>query len=302
MKSTFGICLTGHALAFLGLVFVAACSGTNGNESAASGEAVSEATGPIRITSSTEGQVEVAVENALAPFDAATAVDDLMLNLALADIERQRGNECVMEEGFSDVEPTPEIPSRAEMVWIFNGTFPYIEGLARDGLLVLESEEVGPDGETAVGAWAPPPGYVEAMGQCLEDLFDGQQHPAKEIYDDVRVAWEEVLEEIESSDDVQELRDGFSQCLLDEGIPADASSNEFAFLFYVDELHFDAGDDAGRIAEISEQYGRLYVECGRALFEARERLRGGERRTAFLTDHRRDIQELTELLRAEGVL
>jgi hypothetical protein len=46
--------------------------------------------------------------------------------------------------------------------------------------------------------------------------------------------------------------------------------------------------------------GKLYVECGRELFEARERLRGGERREAFLREHEEAIRQLSELLFGSG--
>jgi hypothetical protein len=46
--------------------------------------------------------------------------------------------------------------------------------------------------------------------------------------------------------------------------------------------------------------GKLYVECGRELFEARERLRAGDRREAFLREHEAAIRELSELLYGGG--
>lgn len=246
---------------------------------------------------------DVTVENGVAPYGAASAADSIGLEVSMSALERRILDECVREEGFAIPEDPTAPWQRDEALWSFNATFPYIEGLARDGLRVEEPQATGPDGELPEGMEPAPPGYDDARQACFDELAGaGAVHPASQIFGDLRVAWEGVLEEIEATDEVGRLAGGFSDCLLAEGVPADATTDEFAFLFHVDGLKFDADEDAGRIAEISEQYGKLYVECGRELFEARERLRGGERRTAFLAEHREDIQELTSLLRSEGVV
>lgn len=57
-------------------------------------------------------------------------------------------------------------------------------------------------------------------------------------------------------------------------------------------------DDYAEMRAIDEKFGKLYAECGRDLFETREQLRSGERRTDFLDDHAQEIGELKDLIGA----
>lgn len=62
----------------------------------------------------------------------------------------------------------------------------------------------------------------------------------------------------------------------------------------MDELASTA--DIEEEPRLREEYGKMYVRCGRELFEAQERLRGGTARVEFLEDHSEDIRKLSELL------
>jgi hypothetical protein len=62
----------------------------------------------------------------------------------------------------------------------------------------------------------------------------------------------------------------------------------------------DTGGDPTEFVEVSERMGKLYAECGRELFETRERMRGGERREAFLREHEESIRRLSDLLYGGG--
>lgn len=280
---------------------ISACSGADGaaDEQQTQGGSADEG-----LMSDSGEPVDVRVENGVAPYDAATAVDNEVLGFAIARIINRAIGECVREQGFTEEPPEPQLPTREEAIWGFNAEFPYIEGLSRDGLKVMEPDETGPDGELPVGVSVPSEGYLEAHAACFEEMPEGDAiHPAQERLASLRQAWQvDVLDEIEGEDEILELSDVFSQCLIDEGIPSAATTDEESFLFHVDDLMFEAGEDSGRIAQIAEEYGQLYIVCGEELFEARERLRGGDRRTAFLAEHRDEIRELTELLRGEGVL
>jgi hypothetical protein len=240
--------------------------------------------------------VEVEVSNAVAPFDHDSNVDNLLLGMAISRVRTAQIFECLSGEGF----PTPELtvlPSRDDPFLMSNWAFPDTDRLSREGFPVLPGTPASPDDERERSQ-----AELEASRQCSEtvDREDVATSRAYELYGSVRNAWEEVLAEVEGLEEIGSLVDGFSLCLRSEGIPAESAGSELSYLSHVDSLKFEAGSDDVAFAEIGERYGKLYAECGRELFETRERLRGGERRDVFLREHEAAIRELNELLYGAG--
>jgi len=236
--------------------------------------------------------VEVEVSNAVAPFDHHSVVDNLLLEFGLSRVRVGLKSDCLAAEGFPPIQLSP-LPDRDDPILMVNRQFPYIEALARYGFPTLPGTPSSPDdfrerseAETA------------ASRQCAEevDRIGHDAITAYELYASVRGPWESVLDEIDATDEIRGLVDAFGSCLRDEGIPADATASEGAFLGHVQSLLMATGVDESSWPEINERMGKLYAECGRELFEARERLRSGERREAFLREHEVAIRELSELL------
>lgn len=240
--------------------------------------------------------VEVEVSNAVAPFDSESFVDSLMLEFGLARVRNGQVLDCLAAEGFTPPAMS-ELPDRDDpLVW-HNPRFPRIEALARDGLPTLAGTPGSLDDTTE------PSGEERAASRRCAEQVDGQEsavNTALGLWAGVRGAWEAVLDEIEATDEVRGLNDEFGACLRDEGIPAESTTSEGAFLGYVQSLLMATGTDEGAWPEINERMGKLFVQCGRELFETRERLRGGERREAFLREHEQAIRELSELLYGGG--
>lgn len=174
-----------------------------------------------------------------------------------------------------------------------NVDFPDVDRLATEGLpLSSKGEASAENGE----AWKPSPEWQDEWARCREELPDGDQiHPAQALFAHMRGAWLDVMGEIEETDEVQERAAGFRDCLRENGIPPEWSADEVQMLTYVDRLRLEA-DDREAANDAGVRYGKLYAECGRELFETRERLRGGERRVEFLEEHADAVRELSDLL------
>ena len=241
-------------------------------------------------------EVEVEVSNAVAPFDHDSNVDGLLLEFSLSKVRTQLISDCRVAEGFPPVSISP-LPDRDDPILMANATFPDIEALAASGFPNLPGTPGSLDDSRERSEEE-----AAASRQCAEDV-DASDHDviaAYGRYASIRSAWEVVLAEIDATAEIQSLVVGFSSCLVAEGIPATNARSEGSFLGYVDSLLAATGADESAWPEIREQMGKLYVECGRELFEARERLRGGERREAFLSEHQEGIRELSELLYGGG--
>ena len=236
--------------------------------------------------------VEVEVSNAVAPFDHQSVVDNLLLEFGLSRVRVGLMNDCLVAEGFPPFSISP-LPDRDDPILMANRQFPYIEALARDGFPTLPGTPSSPDDFRERSE-----AEAAASRSCAEEL-DRSGHDAiaaYELYAAVRGPWESVLDEIDAIDEIRSLVGEFGACLRAQGIPADATASEGTFLGHVQSLLMATGVDESSWPEINERMGKLYVECGRKLFEARERLRGGERREAFLREHEVAIRELSELL------
>jgi hypothetical protein len=240
--------------------------------------------------------VDVEVSNAVAPFDHHSNVDSLLLELGLHKARTQDIYDCLAREGFAPRQVS-ELPARDDPILMANAGFPFVEALARDGIPVLPPTPGAPDDFREYSQ-----AEREASRSCAEavDRSHGEVIVALELWVSVRFAWEPVLAEIDATDEIRSLVGEFSSCLIEEGIPADSAASETAYLSYVDFLLADTGGDPTEFVEVSERMGKLYAECGRELFETRERMRGGERREAFLREHEESIRRLSDLLYGGG--
>jgi len=237
-------------------------------------------------------EVEVEVSNAVAPFDHDSNVDGLLLEFSLSRLRTQLISDCRVAEGFPPVSISP-LPDRDDPILMANLAFPHIEALAEGGFPNLPGTPGSPEDSRPRSE-----AETAASRQCAEDIdaSDRDVIVAYELYASMRGEWEVVLAEIDATAEIRSLAVGFSSCLVAEGVPTTNARSEGSFLGYVDSLLAATGADESAWPEIRERMGKLYVECGRELFEARERLRAGERREAFLTEHQEAIRELSELL------
>jgi len=240
--------------------------------------------------------VEVEVSNAVAPFDHQSWVDSLLLEFSLARVRNQQVFDCLAGEGFTLPQAAP-LPDRDDPVLWSNAMFPNIEVLARDGFPVLPGTPGSLDDSRERSEEE-----AAAARRCVAEVDgnDSEAIVAYDLYASVRGPWETVLDEIDATDEIMSLVGEFGACLRDEGIPAEFTASVSTYLGYVQSLKMAVEGELTQVAEINERMGKLYVGCGRELFEARERLRGGERREAFLREHEVAIRELSDLLYGGG--
>lgn len=279
------------------LIVVASCSA----QSAGDGDPFDgESTGAA---SAALSGVAIDVSNAVAPFDHESGVDSFLLSSALdrpGPDELQFLLDCLAAEGFTLQKVWGPLPKRDDPMLISNWYFPQLEALALEGFVQLPGTPSKPE-----DFQGRPPKQDAAEQACIaamEDQFrDSDRTRALELYWSMRIPWGDALDEIDGSAEVRDLVRGFSACLVDEGVPVESAVSELHFLSYVDEVLWRADDVAATEAEIHVRLGKLYVECGRELFETKEQLRSGERRTAFLAEHAETIRELSDLLSSLGL-
>jgi hypothetical protein len=279
------------------LLAVASCSAL----SAGDGETFDEDSTGVAVAALSG--VAIDVSNAVSPFDHESGVDSFLLSSALTrhrPDERQFLSDCLAAEGFTLWLAKGPLPARDDPMLISNWHFPQVDALASEGFVQLPGTPGKPE-----DFQGRPPKQDAAEQACIaamEDQFrDSDRTRALELYWSMRIPWGDVLDEIDDSAEVRDLVQGFSACLADEGVPVESAIDELHFLSYVDELLWRADDVAATEAEIHVRLGKLYVECGRELFETKEQLRSGERRTAFLAEHAETVRELSDLLSSLGL-
>lgn len=287
-------------LALLGTVAVACTFGGDSNEESSPAPAEyaeSDTTQPS--TSHEENEsvvisaigVDVEVSNAVAPYDHSSNVDSLLLEMALADRRNQAVFDCIEEQGFDRPADPLVLPERDDPSLMANLMFPDTERLAREGVVVPPPSPAGSPQDS------PSEAAREASSACAESTDAEGAMALHNAFFDVRAPWEDVLAEVDGLEEIATLKEGFSECLQEEGIPAE-SATELGFLTHTDVLRSTATEEED--AQIRLRMGKLYAECGRDLFEARERLRGGERREAFLREHEDSIRGLSDALFGTG--
>lgn len=275
------------------LVALSGCSTTQTSQTAAHVSSSVRDGGTTGVVSQLTG-VDVDLSNALAPYNHHSFVDKLLLEMAIAQMRREELNHCLVEDGFSPV-PLSPLPARDDPLLTSNLEFPDWEKLARVGF--VQASASGP----APGEPQEAPPDVDAMNVC-DDRLQRNGSPSEELFAAFAIVssgWSDVLAEIDGLAEVRLLVDEFGACLRAEGIPVEYTDSEVGFLGYVDSL-IVAADDSTRTPVINEEMGKLYAECGQELFETREQLRSGERRTAFLREHDAAISEMNNLIYGSG--
>jgi hypothetical protein len=244
---------------------------------------------------------EVEVPDAVAPFDHESFVDSLLLEFGLARVRNQQVFDCIAAAGLVPPSLSP-LPDRDDPM-LYSADFPNVAALARDGFpdpTAPDSTEGATPTTAAPGTGSasgqPSEAYASVSRQCADQVYGSQSDAvvAHELYASIRSAWELVLAEIEATDEIRSLVNGFGACLRDREVPAGFTTSEGAYLGYVDSLL--AATEELSFNQIRESTGKLYAECGSDLFAAREALRGGARREAFLGEHQESISQLWNLL------
>lgn len=253
--------------------------------------------------------VDDAILRGVAPFDHDSVLDRDELGDQVGYLENLVLAACLRDAGEDVADPAPPEPvdrgDPAAQEYDGDG-FPDVDRLEAEGLPYVRSEAVDVD--------HVPPGVLdlrdvdlEIVQSCRvtitgEDALRDQPdvpralHPAGDLRDALGRAWRAVLDDIDRTDEVRTLVDDVGACLLDAGVPAQHASTE-EFFGHVNALRMAAMEAAGDEAveeqrAVMREQGQLWAACGRDLFEARERLRGGERRDAFLEEHATTIVEL----------
>ncbi|HAX81866.1 MAG TPA: hypothetical protein DCY40_04785, partial [Actinobacteria bacterium] len=200
------------------------------------------------------------VSAAVAPFDHESFVDNLLFEMSLAGLRNQQVFDCIAAAGFVPPSPSP-LPDRDDPT-LYSADFPDYEALARDGFPDPNATE---STEGATPTTAPPSTAPSAVSRECADQVDssgGDVIVAYGLYATMRDAWESVLEEIEDTAEVRSLVSGFGNCLREQGVPAEFTNTEGAFLGYVDSLLMATGGDQSTWPAIRESTGKLYAECG----------------------------------------
>jgi len=235
------------------------------------------------------------VSAAVAPFDHESNVESMLLEIGIQSVWNEKLSyigECMAGVGFDGPKPVV-LPRRDDPFLISNMQFPPTDLLATEGFALLPGVPSSPDD------FVENPERDAATFECTvegEALYGSDGSRASELYGTIRSAWEEVLTDIDSTVEVRAALGEFSSCLAVEDIPDQHTDSLERYLGYVDSLLMAADDDSTEMRSIHEEYGKLYAECGRELFDTREELRSGDQRISFLDDHSDEIRELTNLI------
>lgn len=236
--------------------------------------------------------VDVTLTNGIAPYDHASEADTSIVLDTISRLGERQIIDCVRRKGHVVAYSERAELSRDTIMGGANAEFPFVDRLAERGFDI----DVSADDQTPTVGGPLSAEHRAAADACMEELDDVLR--AEELFGSIRHEWQIVLDEIDASDEVLTLRAEFAACMREEGIPSESAANELAFLSYVDARSWRA--DTSERHDIAVTYGKLYVECGRELFLAKERLRGGELRAAFLAQHAEAIRELAGLIEAGG--
>lgn len=240
--------------------------------------------------------VEPALANAVAPYDAWSAADLFVISGALGDQPHQLVDTCLRDAGWEVPNHPPRTlhTDRSNLVNDMPAQFPNTQHLLEFGLPLPPAEEPS-EGDMVSGM---PDGTEDDERACVEQHRKelDRSLETQELFLSIADAWWDILAEVDASEEVRALASEFSDCLQDQGVPAEHAVDEFSFLNYIDVLHLEAGHERTNIEDINLRYGQMYAMCGQDLFEAREQLRSDERRDAFLHEHAESLRELSDRL------
>lgn len=251
--------------------------------------------------------VDPSVTNAVAPYDHESGVDSQMLEESIARSQLLSFlpalNDCLTAQGYDPEPPLPEPPARDDPIHVSNWQFPPIEDLLAEGFVnpstgdesdvedprdhTVEAEEARRARRAAVDLCSQQIGYPTTA----EEMGD-----AHRLYWSVLLSWNQVLTEIDNTDEVREATARFSVCLQDDGVPEHWTTSTTAYLSYVDEVLYAQDGDLEKEAAVRREYGMRYGRCAKDLFAVKQVLRTGELRSAFLVEHEAAIRELASIV------
>lgn len=238
---------------------------------------------------------DIAISEAVAPFDHDSNVESMLLTYGIDAMQNPRFasvEQCMVDAGFGGYRPQVTLPDRNDPILAANLQFPATDELAEVGFPKLSGIPASPD------EFTPNPARDEAIQRCTTSEESPQEYSeAVDLYNKIRGDWEGVLTEIDELPDVQSKLNDFGACLVAADIPAEYTTGLGRYLGYMDSLLAELDADSPMQDTILEEYGKLYASCGRDMFETREALRSGERRTTFLSGHASEIAELTLILK-----
>lgn len=241
------------------------------------------------------------VVEAVAPYDAASAVSQSVVAAELIHPWNVNQQQCMADHGVGN-DSAVERPALDPAVLIRDNPnrFPHIESLEEDGFLNqlmradATSENESPPGESREVLHPDFENAVTAFHRDaeLEGVRDGY-----ELFFSLAIQWQEILDDIDGSDEVQLLRQEMAACLQADGVPAEVASHENRFLGYVDSLIFEQSGSPDESARIYREYGQMYVRCGEPMFVRRQSLYL-EQRDRFLDANTRAIAQLDQYLQS----
>lgn len=257
---------------------------------------------------------DTAVVNAVAPYDYDSAIDEAVVQHVLADGLDATVAECVTGKGgVSSYEPVPP-PDRDSITDEALADFPNLALLSERGRTLLTTE---PPPDISRADYASDAEYADAVMQAAatrvftqdeRDLADdcaaepdfAEATEPYDLYQGMRNDWAGVLRDIDSADEVDELRDEFRDCVVAGGLTPAPELNEVTFWAYVDSEVL-ALPDQESMETMNRERGMLFAECGADIYEVKGRLRQ-EAHDTFVEEHEVDIARLSDYLYGEGLL
>ena len=280
------------------VLILSACASSVGTSAGSDGGGASEvAGGPQTGGSSVAAGLSGVDPDIISALTPATSADNGRTNILAARLSlpaQLRTNQCLVSKGWdplpvteADELPDPQSYNEA------NAQFPNIGYLETNGLPPVNTGEGGPLSETP---GEPDPALEQALRTCQRSARQrlGEDYTqADDSFDLILGEWYQVIEEVNSSDQVVALRKDFSSCLVDEGVPPEFAGDEYGFLSHVDALLVAADFDPEAVRRILREQGALYMKCGKEYLTTRAELRAA-RRSDFIRKWEPDIRIIAD--------
>lgn len=238
------------------------------------------------VVTSVQG-VDPSVVVGLTPFDHVSSIESYRLNHRKNRVLNLEVAACLDEAGYPNAFDLPPFDP-SDPLYNANADFPDLQRLEREGvkLVTVEDEEFAR--ETRV-----PEDVIVRCGE--DDALPAASVELLDLYDATFGAWIAALDGIDAHPSLDGHRSDWRSCLVDAGVPEEATTSPQDFFATLDgQLTHEP--DAERRDALARDMGRLYAECGEGWFTAREELRGGEARDAFIREHESQIRSFAELL------
>ncbi len=291
-------------------VLVGCASGTSNG---ASGGGPSESSGVAGSDSQVAGS-DSQVVRGVAPYDYDSAIDEKAIAHLVSEQEQRYLAECVTRlGGVSTYEPTPA-PTASDITGEVLSDFPDLDLLRERGRTLLidppdpsiRREDYATEMEYATALELAnadritSPDERELYEQCTsEPDFASEAGDARELHQSLFGAWISNLEEIDMSEEVDDVRGAFRDCVADGGMQVTPDLNEVTYWAFLDRELLD-------LATIDEMHthnegrGKLFAECAAPIYEVKDLLRR-EAHDRFVESHGEDISRLSDLLYGKGL-